>query len=111
MLRVMATRASRLTTAIAFPPMGTVNGLSATSSPSWSRNVPHGGRNSGGGLVFGTGPGCGAEGAEGRDDARPRLLEAEAAQGGRAAREEALADGEASVGVVNHAVAVAVATG
>src|SRR5438270_9311115 len=50
----------------------------------------------------------GAEGAEGRDDARARLLEVEAAQRGRAAREEALADRQAAVGVVNHAVAVAV---
>src|SRR5919205_495452 len=55
------------------------------------------------------GAGLRPERAEGRDDARPRLLEAEAAQGGRAAREEALADGEAAVGVVDEAVPVAVA--
>src|ERR1044071_577562 len=59
MLRVRATRASRLTTAIAFPPMGTVKGLTATRSPFWSRNVPHGGRKVGGGFEFGAGPGCG----------------------------------------------------
>src|SRR2546423_4314946 len=39
--------------------MGTVNGLIVIASPFWLRNVPHGGRNVGGGFVFGTGPTCG----------------------------------------------------
>src|SRR2546429_6152194 len=59
MSRVSDTRASRLTTAVAFPAMGTVNGLTAMTSPFWFRNVPQGGRNAGGGFVFDTGPGCG----------------------------------------------------
>src|ERR1700753_450293 len=103
-------RASRLTTAIAFPPMGTVNGLTAMTFPFWSWNVPHGWREAVGGVRVAVRHGARLrpEGAERSDDARPRLLEAEASKRGRAAGEESLADGQAKVWVVNHAVAVAI---
>jgi hypothetical protein len=94
----MPTRASRLTIAIAFPPMGTVKGLTATMSPFWSRNVPHGGRKVGGGFVFGTGPGCGPKVQKGATTRGPASSKLKPRRGRRAAREEALADGQARSG-------------